>query len=134
MRTRGFFRCWMSALFGAKNFEFFELDGVSARTRGLNQCGQGGRGSIFRDFVRTSFMNGPLHVGILETKAGGSEPRVGIFSLVWSRQFIELGVGYKFSKSKSFRVRKVTLFENFGMNSWSQKHLERKVKSRVGRF
>jgi len=26
----------------------------------LGQCGQGGRGSIFRDFVRTSFMDGPL--------------------------------------------------------------------------
>jgi len=26
---------------------------------GLSQCGQGGKGLIFRDFVRTSFMNGP---------------------------------------------------------------------------
>jgi len=41
------------ALFGAKNFGFFEIYGVSARTRG--------KGSIFRDFVRTSFMDGPLY-------------------------------------------------------------------------
>jgi len=26
---------------------------------GLSQCGQGGRRSIFRHFVRTSFMDGP---------------------------------------------------------------------------
>jgi len=39
-----------SALFGAKNFGFFKLYDVSARTRE----------SIFRDFVRTSFIDGPL--------------------------------------------------------------------------
>jgi len=57
-----------SALFGVKNFEFFEIYGVSARTRGeggLSHCGHfadnGGRGSIFRNFVRTSFMDGLLH-------------------------------------------------------------------------
>jgi len=41
-----------SALFGVKTFEFFEIYGVSARTRG--------EGSIFRDFVRTSFMDSLL--------------------------------------------------------------------------
>jgi len=56
----------MFALFGAKNFEFFEIYGVSARTkgRGLSQCGhfvdKGSGSSVFRDFVRTSFMHGPL--------------------------------------------------------------------------
>jgi len=55
-----------SAPFGAKNFEFFEIYGVSARTRGrgLSQCGhfsdKGEGGSIFRNFVRTSFMDDPL--------------------------------------------------------------------------
>jgi len=51
---------WTSSLFGAKNFRFFEIYGVSARSRGevgLSQCGQEGRGSVFRDFVRTSFMD-----------------------------------------------------------------------------
>jgi len=50
-----------SALFGAKNPGFFEIYGMSARTRGegLSEFGQGGRGSIFFDFVRTSFMDGP---------------------------------------------------------------------------
>jgi len=53
----------MTALFGAKDLGFFEIYGVSARTRrrGLNQCGHfAGKGeeSIFRDFVRTSFMDG----------------------------------------------------------------------------
>jgi len=33
-----FFQMWTSALFGAKNFEFFKIYGVSTRTRGLSQC------------------------------------------------------------------------------------------------
>jgi len=55
-----------SALFGAKNFGFFEIFGVSARTRreGVELvqtfCGHGGGGSIFRDFLQSSFMDGPL--------------------------------------------------------------------------
>jgi len=52
-----------SALFGAKFFEFFEIYVVSARTRGVEPvqtfCGERGRRSIFRDFVRTSFKDGP---------------------------------------------------------------------------
>jgi len=49
----------MSALFVQKNFKIFEIYGVSAQTReeGLSQCGHAG--SIFRDFVWTSFMDGP---------------------------------------------------------------------------
>jgi len=42
-----------SALFDTKNSGFFEIFGVSARTRG----------SIFRDFVWTSFMDGPNTIG-----------------------------------------------------------------------
>jgi len=38
--------------FWRKNFEFFEIYGVSAQTRR-------GRGSVFRDFVQTFFMDGP---------------------------------------------------------------------------
>jgi len=62
-------------LFGVKNFGFFEIFGVSARTRtipgvrvrtGVDPVrtffGQGGREPIFRDFVRTSFMDGPLPI------------------------------------------------------------------------
>jgi len=40
-----------SAFFGAKTFGFFEVYGVSARTRGVGPvrgfCGQGGRGQFF---------------------------------------------------------------------------------------
>jgi len=49
-----------SGHFGAKTFEFFEIYGVSARTRGEGGCpvrtfaDKGEEGSIFRDFVRTS--------------------------------------------------------------------------------
>jgi len=45
-----------SGPFGAKNIEIY---GVSARTRGegLSQCGQGEK-SIFREFLRTFFMDG----------------------------------------------------------------------------
>jgi len=53
-----------SALFRRKNFAYFEIYSVSART-GLSQSGQevgGGGGLIFRDFIRTSFMDGPLLV------------------------------------------------------------------------
>jgi len=46
-----------------KNIGFFEIYGVSAQTRGFDNCGQGG-GVNFRDFVRMSFMDGPL-VGLL---------------------------------------------------------------------
>jgi len=46
---------WTSALFRAKNFEFFEIYGVFARTRG--------GGLIFRHFVRTSTKsNGRPHI------------------------------------------------------------------------
>jgi len=40
-----------SVLFGAKNFGFLKIYSVPARTRGEE-------GSIFRDFVQTSFMDG----------------------------------------------------------------------------
>jgi len=54
---------WTSALLGAKNFKFLEIYGVSARIRGVELVetffGQMGRGSIFYDFVRTSFMDDP---------------------------------------------------------------------------
>jgi len=52
-----------SAIFDSKTSKFFEIYSVSARTRGRGVkpvrtfCEQGGKGSIFRDFVRTSFMD-----------------------------------------------------------------------------
>jgi len=52
------------ALFGAKTSDFSKilvcLHGQGGR--GLSQCGQGGgrEESIFHNFVRTSFMDGPL--------------------------------------------------------------------------
>jgi len=54
------------ALFGAKNFGSFEIHRVSARTRGEGVetvrifYEQGG--AIFRDFVRTSFLDGPFTI------------------------------------------------------------------------
>jgi len=64
LRTReeGVLQMRTSALFGAKTFEFFEIYGVSARIRGRGfvQCGQGV--SIFRDFVRMSFMDGNINI------------------------------------------------------------------------
>jgi len=53
-----------TALFGAKIIGFFQnLCDVSAQTRGVEPLrtffGQEGRGLIFRDFVQTSFMDGP---------------------------------------------------------------------------
>jgi len=53
-----------SALLGSKNFGFFEIYGVSARTRRVEPvrifCEQGRRRSIFREFLRTSFMDDRL--------------------------------------------------------------------------
>jgi len=52
-----------SALFGGKNFGFYKIYGESARTggRGIEPvrtfCEQSG--SIFRNFVRTPFMDSP---------------------------------------------------------------------------
>jgi len=49
-----------SALFGARNFGLFEIYGMSARTRGVEPVktffGKGGW--VFRDYARTSSMNG----------------------------------------------------------------------------
>jgi len=56
-----------SALFGAKNFGLFEIYGVSARIRGEGGWASTddilrtkGEGSIFCDFVQTSFMDSLL--------------------------------------------------------------------------
>jgi len=57
---KGVLQMRTSAFFDVKNFGFFEICYVSARTKGVQPvrtfCGQGG-GVSFRDFVRTSFMN-----------------------------------------------------------------------------
>jgi len=55
---------WTSALLGAKTsgFSKFMVYPYGQGGRGLNQCGHladKGEGSIFRDSVRTSFMDGP---------------------------------------------------------------------------
>jgi len=51
-----------STLFGAKNFGFLKSYGVSARTRRVGrQCRQV-RGSILRDFMRTSFETAPYWI------------------------------------------------------------------------
>jgi len=50
-----------SALFGVKNFRFFEIYGVFARTRrkGISQCGQEGKGVNFSRFC-ADFLYGRL--------------------------------------------------------------------------
>jgi len=59
-RKEGLFRC-RPQFFAQKTSEFFEIYGVSTRTRGVEPVrtffGQGR--SIFRDFMRTSFSDGP---------------------------------------------------------------------------
>jgi len=45
-----------SALFGSNNFRFLNLGCVCTDKDGF---GSADRGSIFRDFVRTSFMDAP---------------------------------------------------------------------------
>jgi len=55
-------RCGTSVLFGAKNFRFFEFF-VCHTDREVEPVRTGGkRGSIFRNFVRTSVMDDPLIV------------------------------------------------------------------------
>jgi len=59
-------------LYGAKNFGFLEIYDVTARTKGLSQCvhfanKRGWRGSIFRDFVRTIFIDGQSLINDLLT-------------------------------------------------------------------
>jgi len=51
-------------IFWYKKYGFFEIYGVPARTKGVESVrtffvGKGEGDSIFRDFVRTSFMDGP---------------------------------------------------------------------------
>jgi len=59
---KGLFQMWSSALFGEKTSDSLKFMACLHRhgERGFNQCGQEGKRSIFRDFVRTSFMDGPL--------------------------------------------------------------------------
>jgi len=47
------------SLFGAKNSGFFEIYGVSAQARWEGCDGTRGRGSIFRDFVRSLLWTAP---------------------------------------------------------------------------
>jgi len=61
---------WTFALFGAKSFGYFEIYGVSARTRE--------RGSIWRDFVRMPFMHVSLQknhypktIDLIRSKSSG---------------------------------------------------------------
>jgi len=60
--NKGVLQMRTSALFGAKKSGFFEIYGVSARTREVEPLRiffkQRGMESIFHDFVRTSFMDG----------------------------------------------------------------------------
>jgi len=67
VRIRCVLQMWMSTLFGAKNIKFFEIYGVRTDKGEGGEpvqtfCEQGERGSIFRDFVQTPFMDGPLRV------------------------------------------------------------------------
>jgi len=56
---RGFFRCGRPHFLAQKNSNFSKFMLCPHGKGGVVQCGQGGRGSIFRVFVRTSFMDGP---------------------------------------------------------------------------
>jgi len=47
------------ALFGAKKVGFFANYGVSAQSRGVEPVRTRRMGPIFRDYERTSFMDGP---------------------------------------------------------------------------
>jgi len=53
-----------SAFYGAKDIGFFEIYGTSARAREVKLVrtfyGQGERGSIYRNFVQTTYMDGPI--------------------------------------------------------------------------
>jgi len=77
LRIRGVLHMRTSALFGAKNFGFFRnlwcvrTDKVGGGVEPVRTFLERERGSIFRDFVRTSFMGGSLklchhfHVSII---------------------------------------------------------------------
>jgi len=61
-RLERFFRCGRLHFLVQKNFGLFEIYNVSARTggeRGVEQMWARERGLIFRDFMRTSFMDSP---------------------------------------------------------------------------
>jgi len=62
LRTSGGFQMRTSAIFCAKNFGSFKIYSVSSRTRGRRGWASAdeGEGSIFRVFVRASFMDSLL--------------------------------------------------------------------------
>jgi len=55
----GFFRCRRPHFLVQKTSNFVKFMVCSQGQGGLSQCGHGGIRSIFRDFVQTSFMDGP---------------------------------------------------------------------------
>jgi len=64
VRTGGtVFKCDFRIFYSAKNFGYFEIYGYVRTDKGERGlwtfCGQVRKGSIFRDFVRTSFIDGP---------------------------------------------------------------------------
>jgi len=63
-RTSGVLQMRTSALFGAKTLDFLKIFILSARTREVEPVqtffGKGGKGSIFRNFMQTSFMDSSL--------------------------------------------------------------------------
>jgi len=64
-KGEGFFRCGRPHFLAQKTLDFLKFI-VCPHGQGggrSGQCGQG-VGSIFRDFVRTSFMDGPLAISI----------------------------------------------------------------------
>jgi len=63
-KGRGVLQKWMSALFGAKNFEFFEIYGMSAQARGVDRANAdnlrtGGEGVNFSRFCAKAFYGRP---------------------------------------------------------------------------
>jgi len=80
----GFFRCRRPHFLEQKTSDFSKFMVFSHGQRGFEQVriffGQGGRGSIFRDFVWTSFMNRPLHKKWHDIIIWGTERTVRLFS------------------------------------------------------
>jgi len=64
LRTRWVFQIRASALYGAKNFGFLKINGVSARTRGIEQVrtffGKGEKGVNFSRFCADVLYGWPL--------------------------------------------------------------------------
>jgi len=78
-------------MFWCKNFEFFEVYGVFARTGGLSHCGQSVRGQFFTILYERPFLPLTANLNLFyqlnfkhETKTDGLANMLVLGAIIWA--------------------------------------------------